>query len=144
MKHPVEDKLFIATKAFIIHEGRVLVLRESDKNPNGTNPHSYDLPGGRLESGEDVYMTLSREVKEETGLAVQIGTPFFVGEWWPRVKNEQWHIVGIYFHCSLKGNKDITLNHEHDRADWIDPADYAKVGLIKNVIPAFEAFVAKG
>lgn len=141
MTHPIEDKQFIAVKAFIVHDGKVLVLRESEKNPNGTNPHRYDIPGGRLERGEDVTTALHREVKEETGLEVDIGAPLYVGEWWPKVQNEQWHIIGVYFLCHLRGESNVTVNHEHDRAVWINPAEYSTLDLIRNVEPVFQAYL---
>lgn len=141
MEQRIVDKLFIATKAFIIHENKVLVLREDVKSPDGTNPHSFDLPGGRLEPGEDVYTGLHRKVKEETGLEVKISDPFYVGEWWPKVRGEQWHIVGIYFLCSLQGNNEVVLNHEHDHAEWIEPKQYEVIDLIENVAPAFVTYL---
>ena len=61
-------KLFLALKAFLVHDGKVLVLRESPKNPIGTNAGKYDVAGGRLEPGERFDETLLREIREETGL----------------------------------------------------------------------------
>jgi len=48
----MEPKLFIATKAFIEHNGKVLILRESPKNEFGTNAGKCDVVGGRLNPGE--------------------------------------------------------------------------------------------
>lgn len=80
------DKLFIATKAFIVNNGKVLVLRESTQYSDGGNAGRFDVPGGRLNPGEHFEEVLKREVKEETGLEVTIGKPVYVGEWRPTVK----------------------------------------------------------
>jgi 8-oxo-dGTP pyrophosphatase MutT (NUDIX family) len=45
--------------------GRILLEKRSD---NGT----WGLPGGGIEPGESVYETALREVKEETGLDIEI------------------------------------------------------------------------
>ena len=68
-------KLFLATKAFIIYEGKVLILRESGSYQDGTNAGRYDLPGGRLNPGEKYDEALAREVLEETGLTIKIKKP---------------------------------------------------------------------
>lgn len=68
----MDIKLFVATKAFIVKDGKVLILRESQKYEDGTNAAHFDLPGGRLAPGEHFAEALAREVKEETGLSVTL------------------------------------------------------------------------
>jgi len=45
------EKLFISQKALIIHDGKVLVLKEADDRVNVCVDQRC-LPGGRIESGE--------------------------------------------------------------------------------------------
>lgn len=134
--------LFVAIKAFITHQGKVLVLRESPKNPTGTNPNKYDVVGGRMNPGEHFLDCLKREIMEETGLTVEIKNPFFTNEWRPVVKNEQWQIIGIFFKCTSEID-NVRLSHEHDDFKWIDPTTYREADLIENLHPAFEAFLSK-
>ncbi len=61
-----EIRLFVATKAFILHEGKILILRESGKYIDGSNQGEYDVVGGRVEPGQKFDESLIREVKEET------------------------------------------------------------------------------
>lgn len=75
----MEPKLFVATKAFIERDGKILILREAGKYQDGTNIGHYDVPGGRLTPGENWQVALTREVKEETDLDVTVGPPFFCG-----------------------------------------------------------------
>ncbi|TNE58090.1 MAG: NUDIX domain-containing protein [Alphaproteobacteria bacterium] len=58
------NKQIISAKAVIFHEGRVLLLERA----NGR----WDLPGGHVAKKEPVLQALIREVKEETGLDIEV------------------------------------------------------------------------
>lgn len=140
--HAMDIKLFAAMKAFIVHKGRVLILRESSKYKDGANTARFDVVGGRVEPGQRFDESLLREIKEETGLDVRIGKPFFVNEWRPVVRGEQWQIIGVFFECYTE-NAEVTLSQDHDEYEWIDPKSYAEYDLIENLQPAFEAYLKK-
>jgi 8-oxo-dGTP diphosphatase len=135
-------KLFVATKAFVVKEGKVLIVRESAKYDEGTNAAKFDVPGGRLKPGERFDESLVREVKEETGLDIKINAPFFVNEWRPIVKGEQWQVVGIFFECEVRGGK-VQLSRDHNAFEWIAPKDYEKYSLIENLRVAFREYIAR-
>jgi 8-oxo-dGTP diphosphatase len=97
MSDQLPIKLFAAVKAFIVRDGKVLVIRESSAYRDGTQAGKYDVVGGRIEPGQAFDESLSREVKEETGLDIAIGPPFFVNESRPVVRGEPWHIIRIFF-----------------------------------------------
>lgn len=127
-------------KAFIVYHGKILLLRESSKYDDGSNPNKYDVVGGRIRPGQHFKESLLREIEEETGLKVRMGKPFFVNEWRPIVKGEPWHIVGTFFECQAE-NDTVTLSADHDHWVWIDPQDYNKHPLIDNLVPAFEEYL---
>ena len=55
----------VSIKGVCVQEERVLLLRnERDE---------WELPGGKLELGEDQPECLAREIKEETGWPVTVG-----------------------------------------------------------------------
>ncbi|MFA5021807.1 MAG: NUDIX domain-containing protein [Patescibacteria group bacterium] len=136
----MEPKLFVATKAFISYQGKILILRESKKYHDGSNQGKYDVVGGRIKPGQNFKDSLLREIKEETGLDVVIGKPFFVNEWRPVVDNKPWQIVGIFFNCEAK-SQQITLSQDHDDYLWVDPKDYKDYNIIENLSPVFEAYL---
>ena len=102
----------------------------------------WALPKGTPEPDESLEQTALSEVREETGLQIKIGTPFFVSEWRPIVKEEPWQIIGIFFECFADSPK-ITMSEDHDKHEWIDATQYKSYKLIPNLHAAFEAYLAK-
>ena len=136
------DKLFVATKAFIVYNGKVLIIRESSKYKDGANAGKFDVVGGRVKPGEYFKDGLLREIKEETGLDVRIGKPFCVNEWRPVVNGEQWQIVATFFECFADSDK-VILGEDHEEFQWINPTDFGDYPLIETNLPAFQAFIKK-
>lgn len=138
----MEPKLFVATKAFIVHNGKVLILRESSQYQDGSNSGKYDVVGGRVKPGERFDDSLLREIEEETGLKATIGRPFFVNEWRPVVRGEPWQIVGTFFECFADSDQ-VKLSEDHGEFQWIEPKDFRKYPLIENLVAAFESYLGR-
>lgn len=133
-------KQFVAMKAFILFEDKVLLIKESSKYEEGTNKGKFDLVGGRIKPGEKFDLALIREAKEETNLDIQIKRPLMVSEWRPVVKGEPWQVIGTYFICSTK-NKEVILSKDHSEYLWIDPKSYKSYDLIDGLEEVFEEFL---
>ena len=102
----------ISVKGVLIAEARVLLLL----NERG----EWDLPGGRPDPGEDHRAALSREVGEETGLAVEVGVALddHLFEVLPG------RFVRILpFVCRLSGGTEVVLSHEHLETRWVPLAE---------------------
>ena len=138
----MNPKIFVATKAFIVYNGKVLILREVNTYQDGTNIGRFDVPGGRLQPGQRFDESLLREITEETGLTVKIGKPFFVNEWRPVVRGEQWQIVGIFLECETDSDQ-VVLSEDHDAFEWIEPKEYRNYNLIPNLLSAFETYLTR-
>lgn len=132
----------MATKAFVSRNGKILILREAGSYADGSNRGKYDIVGGRVQPGQRFDESLRREVTEETGLNIVIREPFFVNEWRPVVRGEQWQIIGVFFKCIADSDK-VILSKDHDDFIWIDPAQYKEFNIIENLAPAFESYIAK-
>ncbi|MBI2103152.1 NUDIX domain-containing protein [Candidatus Woesearchaeota archaeon] len=138
----MEPKMFVAMKGFVVHNGRILILREASSYKEGSNRGRYDIVGGRIKPGEHFSESLLREIKEETGLTVKIGRPFFVNEWRPQVKGEAWHVVATFLECEAV-QQNVVLSDDHDHFLWIDPREFRNYNLIPNLHPAFEEYLRK-
>jgi len=127
-------------KAFVVYDGKVLILREADTYRDGTNKGKYDVVGGKVKPGERFSEGLKREVKEETGLDIKIGKPFHVEEWRPVVRGEPFHIVATFFECFADSDV-VALSEDHDHYLWINPKEYKNYNIIETNLPAFEAYL---
>ena len=92
------QNIYPAVKAIITGRDKFLVIRHVIDGIV-----YWDLPGGKIEYGEDPYETLVREVKEEIGLDVDIKKP--VGMWWFIRKKDKAQIVCTTFLCTAKNRK---------------------------------------
>lgn len=129
MSNPIVQK--IAVKGVISNQkSEILILREAKTYIEGTNIGSWQLPGGRLDAGENFEAGLFREVIEETGLDIEIVKPIYVGEWLPNIKGVQHHIVGIFFYCKATST-EVTLSEEHDTYKWITQKKSIKYNVIE-------------
>ena len=134
----MEIKQSVATKAFILHNGKVLILRESSNYEEGTNLGRYDVPGGRIKPGQRYDESLHREIKEETGLEVTVGRPFCVDEWRPNIDGIENQIIGIFFEC-FSDSDNVSLSEDHNKSEWINPEEYGN----HNLIPGLERVFSK-
>ncbi len=113
----------ISIKGVLVHEGRVLLLlNERDE---------WDLPGGRPEAGEDHRIALEREVREETGLSIEVGAP--LDEHLFEVLPQRFVRI-LAFGCSLAGAADVTLSDEHRDAHWL-PLDELGLSIAGRRLP---------
>lgn len=94
-------------------EGKFLVLQRSKiKYPEvGAK---WDIAGGRIEAGEALFENLQREVKEETGLAVD-GVPRLVTA--QDIIKKDKHIVRLTYIGNANG--DVVLSDEHSDFKWL-------------------------
>lgn len=62
-------KTIPVTCAIIFHQGKVLVAQRS---LNMDLPGKWEFPGGKIEESEDPKVCLSREIKEELAIEIEI------------------------------------------------------------------------
>jgi 8-oxo-dGTP diphosphatase len=121
----------IAFKAVLVNkDGNVLLLREATTYKEGTNIGRYHFPGGRLEPGEAWQDGLNREVREETGLAVEIEKPLYVGEWRPIIRDVPHQIVAIFMVCRVIDDTNIRLSDEHDDYQWVTDTSWHSLDVM--------------
>jgi 8-oxo-dGTP diphosphatase len=112
------DQFRIAVKGFILdNENKLLLIQRRNNDPH--KPGKWDIPGGRLELGENPFLGLKREIKEETNLEVEIKHPIEVRHF---TRDDGQNITMITFLCSPV-HKNIILSEEHINYNWIQPTE---------------------
>lgn len=104
-------------------------------------PGYWELPGGRIEMGEEPADALLREVKEESGLDIKIINPLKVVSYYKDPINPR-ESYGIFYFCKLKDeNQQVTVSHEHSDYKWIsfnNTSDIQINDFLKNLIKEFK------
>jgi 8-oxo-dGTP diphosphatase len=103
-----------AAKAFIVKNGKLLLIKRRPNDPH--KPNAWDIPGGRLELGEDPFEGLKRETKEETQLQIEIIMPISVHHF---VREDGQKITLTIYLCE-SSNDNIVLSEEHTEYEWVD------------------------
>lgn len=91
----------MAVRALIVHEAKLLLVNAWRDGRHGL----MCAPGGGAEVGSSLPQNLAREVYEETGLRVQVGTPRLVNEFHDPASG--YHQVEVFFHCTLQGATQV-------------------------------------
>ena len=106
----------VSVKGVLIHDARVLLLLLNERG-------EWELPGGRPDPGEDHRAALQREVREETGLSVEVGAALD-GHLFEVLPGRFVHILP--FVCRLVGTRDVVLSYEHLETRWVPTAELAE------------------
>jgi 8-oxo-dGTP diphosphatase len=91
MKKPIR----IAARALILHDDRLLLV---NAYPTGKSD-LWCAPGGGADAGASLPANLMREVAEETGLTVAVGTPALINEFHDPATG--FHQVDIFFRATI-------------------------------------------
>lgn len=76
--------------AIIVHEGRILILRDEGI------PHDY-LPGGRVHLHEPAEAALARELREELDISLPAHRLVFMAESFFTIDSTRYHELCLYF-----------------------------------------------
>lgn len=107
------ELLRVSAKAVLLREHEVLMLKKLAGN--------WDLPGGKIDSGEGIVDGLFREVHEETGLVIKRASLMGVVD---RTRPRLNRIKGpLYiYHGKLPralAVRDVRLSQEHVKASFV-------------------------
>jgi 8-oxo-dGTP diphosphatase len=120
MSHPR-----ISARAVIVSNDRVLLVRYRDRAGDW-----YVLPGGGQQKGETLQECLVREVAEETGLTIDVGSLRWVREFIAANSPESeiapdFHQVEMFFESRLRGPAEARIGSNPDPGQtgmcWVHP-----------------------
>ena len=117
---------FIA-RGLAYREGKILVSHKKGA------PNTF-LPGGHVQYGESTLKALFREIREETGIRVEIGE--FIGaieHGYVEGEGDQHHEVNLIFEIDFKG--DVSSKKPHLEFSWVEVGKMTDIKLLPNPLP---------
>jgi ADP-ribose pyrophosphatase YjhB (NUDIX family) len=116
----------VGVGAVILREGEVLIVRRANPPLQG----EWSIPGGALDLGEKLRDGVAREVREETGLEVEVGPVLDVFDSiFPDAEGRtQYHYVLVDYLCHpLPGTAVAATDASELR--WAKPEELLALGM---------------
>ncbi|MDR2934014.1 MAG: NUDIX hydrolase [Rickettsiales bacterium] len=141
-----QSKIFFAQKAIIIHNEKILLIKKNN-NVVDECKNRYELPGGKMDFGENIDTSLQREVFEETGIQIIPGQPFDIYDFFfekNEVKNQV--VVLIRFCEALDFNTTTKNQVESDNIDsvvWVELTELKNLPLMDYLEKIFPKIIEK-
>jgi mutator protein MutT len=126
----------VSVGAVIVDRDHVLLIKRAHEPLKG----AWSVPGGVVELGETLTDALAREVREETGLEVEVGPVLEVVD---RVQRDadgrvEYHFVIIDYLCRARGGT-LACGTDASDARWFSRAELESA----SITPALGAVIGK-
>ncbi len=118
------DQPVVGVGAVIIDNGKILLVKRAQ--PPGEN--LWSIPGGVVKLGEKLKEALKREVKEETGLEIEVKDLVDVFEVIEKDKDGRirFHYVIVDYECRVIGG-ELKAASDALNAKWFSKGDLPKI-----------------
>lgn len=126
----------VSVKGVVVRGGQVLLLRNEREE--------WELPGGKLEPGEEPASCLVREVAEETGLVVDTGP--ILDSWLYRIgagHGAGREVFVVTYGCHARGNARLVLSEEHREVGLFTKSDVAGMVMPEGYRRSIETWFAR-
>ena len=102
----------------------------------------FELPGGKIEEGEDAVAALEREIAEELGARLRVGERVCPdgGLWWPILGGR---VMGVWLAEVAPGSPAPAAGASHLEARWVPISELGDLPWIVADLPIVEAVAAR-
>ena len=108
----------VSVKGVLVRDGQVLLLKNEREE--------WELPGGKLELGEEPPACVAREITEETGLRVATGP--ILDPWQYHIREGR-DVLIVTYGCHLEGSQSPTLSNEHKEIGFFTLAEVGGLNM---------------
>ena len=120
-----ERKLQIGVKAVLKNnEGEFLLLIKSGEKYKEIGYDIWDIPGGRIDTGDTLLENLKREIKEETGMDLKSNPTLIAAQDILRV--EGLHVVRLTYTATIDGEVHVD-GEEHTGYKWLPISELKQI-----------------
>jgi len=104
----------LTMRGLVRKNNEILILKRHPKSK--TNPNKWELPGGKIDPGEDFDKALLREFDEETNLSVELGDLIgAVQEDFPHKKT-----IALIMNVNMLSDEvKVKISNEHIDWKWV-------------------------
>jgi 8-oxo-dGTP diphosphatase len=132
----------IVVSGVVVNNGKILIVQRAS---NDTFPDLWEFPGGKREPLEKSVDGAKREVKEETGLDVEIDKVVGVFDYQLEKEDGIRDATQINFLVRPIGPTEVKLSEEHQNFAWITEKEIDNYKISDNtkeiIKKAFELFL---
>jgi 8-oxo-dGTP diphosphatase len=120
------DRPFVGVGAVIVQDGSVVLIKRRYEPLKG----QWSLPGGGVEIGETLEEAVAREMREETGLDVEVGPVIEVFDRITRDADQRvrYHYVLVDYLCWPRSG-ELQAGSDVDDAVFARPEEFPGYGL---------------
>jgi 8-oxo-dGTP diphosphatase len=119
------DRPIVGVGGVVVQDGRALIVKRAHEPRKG----EWSLPGGIVELGETLVDAARREIKEETGLDVDVGDVIEVFDRVHRLDGRvQFHFVIVDYLCRPIGGS-LQAGDDADDVAWVTVDEIAAYGV---------------
>jgi ADP-ribose pyrophosphatase YjhB (NUDIX family) len=125
MSHEFPSGPVVGVGAVVVFEGKALIVKRGHEPRKG----EWSLPGGRVELGESLHDATRREIKEETGLDVEVGALVEAFDRVHRVDGRvRYHFVILDYLCVPAGG-ELRAGDDADAVAWVTAEEIDGYGV---------------
>ncbi len=135
------DKFVPVVGGALFHNEKLLVVkRTADKK---FKPNDWEIPGGKVEYGEDPISAIKREFFEETGLKIEVEKPYLTWSYFGLIPDR--FCIEVDYLVTCNDVSKITLSaREHSEYKWIAKGEKIETSpeMWKSIEKAFDTIKA--
>jgi len=125
MSHEFPAAPVVGVGAVVVQDGKALIVKRRHEPRKG----EWSLPGGRVELGESLHDAARREIKEETGLDVDVGPLVEAFDRVHRLDGRvRYHFVILDYLCVPTGG-ELTAGDDAEDVAWVAAEELEAYGV---------------
>jgi mutator protein MutT len=119
------DRPVVGVGGVVVQDGRALIVKRAHEPRKG----EWSLPGGTVELGETLADAVAREIREETGLEVEVGEVIEIFDRVHRLEGRiQYHFVIVDYLCRPIGGA-LQAGDDADDVAWVTVDEIERYGV---------------